>query len=205
MNGTVKAMAAILVVALLAGCATQTQTGAAVGVGVGAAVGAVAGAIFGNQKGVAIGAATGAAVGGVVGALVGQHLDQQVADRAAAARQINYAPSQGTRVDIQRSDVTPMRASPGTTVVASVEYSVVAANAGTPVTLSETRVIQRDGETIRREQRQLSKPQGVHRSAYEFKIPDGMPEGPYTLMTVLEAPGTSQGRRTAEVTLNVVR
>ncbi len=53
--------------ALLAGCATQQGTNAAVGTGAGAATGAALGAIFGGGKGAAIGAGVGAAAGAVTG------------------------------------------------------------------------------------------------------------------------------------------
>ncbi|HJV64620.1 MAG TPA: hypothetical protein VJ550_02685 [Geomonas sp.] len=62
---------AVMVIALVTGCATQEQTartqGTAAGVGIGAALGAGMGAIFGGGKGAAIGAAIGGSIGGVAG------------------------------------------------------------------------------------------------------------------------------------------
>src|SRR5215472_13199155 len=56
------------------GCATHTQTGAAVGAGAGALVGGLIGKASGHT---ARGAIIGAAVGGATGALIGHQMDKQ--------------------------------------------------------------------------------------------------------------------------------
>jgi outer membrane protein OmpA-like peptidoglycan-associated protein len=58
----------------LDGCATHTQTGAAVGAGTGAVVGGLIGKASGHT---ARGAIIGAAAGGAVGALIGHQMDKQ--------------------------------------------------------------------------------------------------------------------------------
>ncbi len=63
--------------ALLAGCATSTETGALAGGGGGALIGAGIGALAGGTKGAAIGAALGGVTGGVSGALIGRYMDKQ--------------------------------------------------------------------------------------------------------------------------------
>ncbi len=76
MGGTTYARlscSALLAVALTAGCATKTQTGAAVG----AAGGAVIGAATGIGGSTAKGAIIGAAVGGAAGAIIGSIMDKQ--------------------------------------------------------------------------------------------------------------------------------
>jgi outer membrane protein OmpA-like peptidoglycan-associated protein len=69
MNAKIISRLTVLAVtgALLAGCATQQGTNAAVGTGVGAGLGAGIGALLGGGKGAAIGAGVGAAAGGVTG------------------------------------------------------------------------------------------------------------------------------------------
>jgi hypothetical protein len=66
-----RTVALVIIVALLAGCATteqQTRTeGTAAGAGIGALIGAGIGALAGGGKGAAIGAGVGAVVGGVAG------------------------------------------------------------------------------------------------------------------------------------------
>jgi outer membrane protein OmpA-like peptidoglycan-associated protein len=56
------------------GCATRSQTGAAVGAGSGAVVGGLIGRVAGNT---AAGAIIGAAVGGAAGAVIGNYMDRQ--------------------------------------------------------------------------------------------------------------------------------
>ena len=56
------------------GCATRSQTGAAVGAGSGAVVGGLIGRAAGNT---AAGAIIGAAVGGAAGAVIGNYMDRQ--------------------------------------------------------------------------------------------------------------------------------
>jgi outer membrane protein OmpA-like peptidoglycan-associated protein len=69
----------------LAGCATQTQTGALVGTGVGAAVGAGVGQAIGRDtSSTLIGAAIGAAVGGLTGTAIGHYMDKQEASMRQA-------------------------------------------------------------------------------------------------------------------------
>ena len=61
------------------GCATHTQTGAAVGAGTGAVVGGLIGKASGHT---ARGAIIGAAAGGAVGALIGARMDRQAKELA---------------------------------------------------------------------------------------------------------------------------
>ncbi len=66
-------VAGLAIGSLTLGCATKTQTGAAVG----AAGGAVIGAVTGVGGGTAQGAIIGAAVGGAAGAIIGSIMDKQ--------------------------------------------------------------------------------------------------------------------------------
>ena len=68
----------VMLVAALAGCATNTGKGALIGGGAGAAVGAGVGLLAGGgAKGAAIGGGVGAAVGAGTGALIGHYMDNQ--------------------------------------------------------------------------------------------------------------------------------
>jgi outer membrane protein OmpA-like peptidoglycan-associated protein len=69
----------LIALGLASGCATKTQTGAAIGAGSGAAVGAGVGAIAGGGKGAIVGGAVGAAAGATTGALIGRYMDKQEA------------------------------------------------------------------------------------------------------------------------------
>jgi len=75
-----RAVSVIIMGALVVGfvgCATRSQTGAAVGAGSGAVVGGLIGRAAGNT---AAGAIIGAAVGGAAGAVIGNYMDQQAAE-----------------------------------------------------------------------------------------------------------------------------
>jgi len=76
-----KRMVAVLVLGVLVigftGCATRSQTGAAVGAGSGAVVGGAIGRAAGNT---AAGAILGAAIGGAAGAVIGNYMDRQAAE-----------------------------------------------------------------------------------------------------------------------------
>ncbi len=75
-----RAVAVLVMGALVVGfvgCATRSQTGAAVGAGSGAVVGGLIGRAAGNT---AAGAIIGAAVGGAAGAVIGNYMDRQAAE-----------------------------------------------------------------------------------------------------------------------------
>jgi len=75
-----KAVSVVVMGALIVGfvgCATRSQTGAAVGAGSGAVVGGLIGRAAGNT---AAGAIIGAAVGGAAGAVIGNYMDRQAAE-----------------------------------------------------------------------------------------------------------------------------
>ena len=168
------------------GCATQTQTGAAVGGAAGAGLGAVVGGVVGGGKGAAIGAAAGALLGAGTGALIGHYRDRQVADRETAARQAAYTPTQGTVVMV-RTAVIPVPAKPGETITANLGVSVLTPDPAETVTLVDARSIQKDGTTIiGPAQRQITVSQGSYESAVPIELPKEMPAGQYVLVTVVQ-------------------
>lgn len=78
----IKLMSLLLIVSVLVGCKTWTNTGkgAAIGVGAGALLGAGIGKLAGNTG---VGAAVGAAVGGVTGTVIGKYMDKQAKEMEA--------------------------------------------------------------------------------------------------------------------------
>ena len=72
-----RAFPLLLAAVVLGGCATKTQTGAAVGAAGGAVIGGVIGSASGST---ANGAIIGAAAGGIVGAIIGAEMDKQAAE-----------------------------------------------------------------------------------------------------------------------------
>ena len=103
------ALFALATVLSAAGCATQTQTGAAVGGVAGAGTGAVIGHALDNT---AAGAAVGAGVGALSGAAIGNSQDQAEAkNRAIIEQQIGRQLAGAVRVDdviaMTRAGVAP--------------------------------------------------------------------------------------------------
>lgn len=186
-----RAIAPVLILTLLlavsaGGCATQTQTGAAIGGAAGAGTGALIGGLVGGGKGAAIGAAAGALLGAGTGALIGHYRDKQVADRETTARQAGYAPAQGTVVMV-RTAVIPVPAKPGDTITANLGVSVLTPDPSETVTLVDARAIQKDGTTvIGPAQRQITVSQGSYESAVPIELPKEMPAGQYILVTVVQ-------------------
>ena len=103
------ALFALAAVLSASGCATHTQTGAAVGGLAGAGAGAVVGHAMGNT---AAGAAIGAGVGALTGAAIGNSQDQAEArNRAIIEQQIGRQLAGAVRVDdviaMTRAGVAP--------------------------------------------------------------------------------------------------
>lgn len=108
--------AGALIVTLVAGsgCASRSQTGAAVGAGTGAVVGGVIGNRAGNT---AVGAILGAAVGGAAGAVIGRYMDRQAeeidrdlegatVERIGEGIKITF--DSGILFDVDRSELRPV-------------------------------------------------------------------------------------------------
>lgn len=106
-----QALAAVLALALVSGCAawqdrSRTTKGAVYGTGAGAATGAAIGAILGGGEGAWKGAAIGAAVGGLTGTGIGYYMDKQAKEmEGVLARQDRLErEGEGLRVSLS-SDV----------------------------------------------------------------------------------------------------
>jgi surface antigen len=81
------AVVMLCLVVVTVGCATQTQSGAAVGALSGAGFGAMVGGAVGGKQGALLGAALGAATGAAVGGLIGNRLDARDKAKRDAALQ----------------------------------------------------------------------------------------------------------------------
>ncbi len=197
-------MIPVLVMLSFVGCATRTQTGAAVGAAAGAGVGAAVGGAAAGKRGALIGAAAGAAVGLIIGALVGRHLDQRTGDRAAAVRELGRPAAEGNIIDIRRYEVVPAPAKPGQTIVVRMDYFVVAPNPDQKVDLREWRVIRRDGQDVTQpDYRQLRVEQGTYTSQYRFRLLSNTPPGRYSVVTILATEGEVSHQKVAEAALVV--
>ena len=205
-----RALAALLVAAVVAtslgGCATRTQTGAFVGGGAGAVLGGVLGGLFGpkkdREKAIAIGAGVGAVLGAAIGGAVGRYLDQRIGDRAQAVKQLDYVPSQGNVIQVERSEVVPVPARPGQKIVVRMEYYVVAPIPDLRVDLRVWCEIKHDdGSVMERLSDKIRMEQGMYTSTYEFQLPPDTRPGKYTILTTFRTEGGNH--QTAQATLIV--
>ena len=174
----------------LAGCADMSglQKGGAIGAGAGAVLGNIIG---GNTKGTV----AGAIVGGIVGAVAGNYYDKKVASKEQAAQK--YAGAPGTdKLVIENAALDPQTAAPGSTVDSSVQYTTLAANSNDAVSITETRTLVGDKESMQLAKREVVRPQGTHNSAMKFTLPKDVNSGDYTLVTTVSDRKQTQTTKT---------
>lgn len=167
---------------MLTGCATSSQTGAAVGglggAGLGAAIDAAAGG------GGLLGALIGGAVGALAGAVIAPELERS---RAEAVAQTRYTPKQGHRLIVEGAEVVPAIAKPGDEIRVKVRYSVLAPDPQATVPVSETWQFrfknQAVGKPIRKPMQY--KAQGGYSSTYKFNVTPDFPPGNYHVLVTI--------------------
>lgn len=167
------------------GCATKTETGAAIGAGTGAAAGAVLGAIFGGKRGAAIGAGLGAILGAAVGAGVGKYFDdKEERSRAESVRAVAYTPAQGNLLSVSGSEVVPRPARPGDEVRVKVSYDLLTPDPEQTVPVTETWLVMYQdkpvGDAIVRPIQY--KVQGGHSSTFKFGVTKDFLPGEYVVI-----------------------
>lgn len=181
MKRWIAAGTACCLVLAMAGCQTYGE-----GVGLGAGVGAVAGGIIGNQSGRAVeGAIIGAALGGLVGLIAHDIKVQRAKSRQQTVEALNYQPSQGEVLSLEESSVSPEVTVAGGKITASLQYALIGATDGTPVT--ETRQLLR-GERIIGElsSKKFTREDGTWLTTQEFTLPGNLKPGEYSLIQRVE-------------------
>jgi surface antigen len=171
----------------LTGCATMSETEK------GAAVGAVAGGILGAILGDTKGAVLGAFAGAIVGAVIGNYYDKQIASRVEAAKKYEYKAKE-EKLEIEDSLVEPQNVSPGSTLNAHVQYTVLAPAETQQIKVTETRILANGNERLELAKREIVRTQGTHISTIKFTMPKDIEKGDYTLITVI-----SDGKQTKSV------
>ena len=200
-------LAAGLLAAQLGGCASTPgpsgESGGVTQAGQGVAIGALVGALVGSAatirgdrtKAAFLGALVGAAVGGAIG----DYRDRQTATRAQAAQR--YGPG-ADRLVLEGATVMPQAVRAGAAVESSVQYTTLSADAGSQVTVRETRrLVASDDSAVPLGDRQVVRAQGSHRSSIRFTMPAGIPPGSYRLVTTIS---DGQQSRTVERALQVI-
>jgi outer membrane lipoprotein SlyB len=192
MSKKIMALALVLLVGIsLFGCATpsgtydparSTAAGAAGGAVAGAAIGSIIGAATGSPAtGAWVGAATGAIAGGVGGALYARHQNQQMRNRATAAQQYNYNPSQGVLVDIGQATATPTTARPGQNVNMAMAYTILTPDSS-PTQVTLFREVRHNGQTVGQPHAiQVMNQNGTFQDQVAFAVPPNAAPGIYTV------------------------
>jgi len=168
----------------LMGCVTMTETGK--GAAVGAVAGGIAGAILGDTKGAIVGAFAGA----IVGAVIGNYYDKQIASRVEAAQKYKYKAKE-EKLEIEDSLIVPRDVTPGSTVEAHVQYTLLAPTEAQQLKVTETRILANGNERLELAKRGVLRAQGTHISTMRFTIPKDIEKGDYTLITIV-----SDGKQT---------
>jgi hypothetical protein len=164
------------------GCETTGES-AGLGAGIGAATGAIIGGIAGDSKGALIGAAVGAGVGAAGGAIahdVRQSKAQQVRPAAQTAEEYHYQPSAGQSLVFEDASVNPPVARRGQYIEARMQYALLGAAGGAPVT--EHRVLLKDNQVISTiSAEEHTRNDGTWVSTQEFKVSESWAPGEYVL------------------------
>jgi len=187
--------AAVLVIGA-AGCETTGES-AGLGALIGAGAGAVIGGIAGDGEGALIGAAVGAGVGAAGGAIahdVRKSRAEQIQTPQQTAQDYSYTPAQGQSLVFEDASVTPAVARRGQFIEARMQYALLGASAGAPIT--ERRVILKGDQLISEiSAEEHTRNDGTWVSMQEFKVPDSWSPGDYTLeQTVQSSRLTVSGR-----------
>lgn len=151
--------------------------------GLGAALGAGAGALIADDHrvgGALVGAVAGAAAGLVVKDIK-ETRARKARDAQATAETYSYTPSQGQSMVFENSQVLPSVVRRGNMVEASMQYALLGSPGGTDVT--ETRSLMRGDREISQVSSQMfTRTDGTWVSTQQFRIPQDLTPGEYTLM-----------------------
>jgi len=178
----------------LTSCATMSETEK------GAVAGAVAGGILGAILGDTRGAIAGAFAGAIVGAVIGNYYDRQVASRAEAAKRYEYR-AREEKLEIEGAVIQPQNVSPGSTVEAHVQYTILLPTETQQTRITEARTLVNGRERIELARRDVVRPQGTHISTMKFTMPKDIAKGDYTLITTI-SDGTRS--KTAKSAMRIV-
>lgn len=180
----------------LAGCSSvpmvpEEHQGAAKGAGIGAATGAVAGAVLGKDV---QGAVLGGLVGGLIGGALGHYSVDKEKDATATAQKYNYQPAQGIRIAIETAAVQPNVVSPGGKVELQSTYAVLTPDPNTPVQVTESFEIRRQGELVGNPKATVTHPAGTYKAALPLTLPATAAKGLYQVTTTISTPGSQDTR-----------
>jgi surface antigen len=183
----------------LGGCETVRENPkTSIGAGAGAAAGAAAGGLIGRDT---TGVVVGGLLGGLAGGAIGYYLERQDRNRAQAASEIGYNPSQGTVVRVDQVQANPRTVRAGETVNIVATYTLLTPQGDQTVTVRETREIRHNGTLVANPTTEFSRNNGTFTSALPITLPANAGRGAYEVTTTVAA-GDRVSRGSANFRVN---
>lgn len=113
---------------------------------------------------------------------------------AEVALAYHYLPEHGIVLKVERGAAAPASLRPGSQVVLTVTYSVIAPPEVPPLQVKETRTIRFGDQDLRRLEKTVTLAPGTYTSEQRLTVPPDAAEGPYTVTTTIEIPTAARIR-----------
>lgn len=105
------------------------------------------------------------------------------------------------RLFIEGSFVATKTVSPGSTVEANIQYTLLASEDSQQIKITETRILSSAEKTVEVDKREVVRMQGTYVSTIKFKLPDDMPRGYCILYTTIYI---ERYAKSAKAVINVI-
>jgi hypothetical protein len=170
--------------AQLSGCASynrQFSTRADMGMFSGCISGMIAGGIFLNLPG----AGMGCILGTGAGYFIGERIDKKLGTRRQALMKYKLKGDE-EKLLVEEHSVSPQNAPVSSAIKTSVQYTIIAADEGRKITITEKRMLFNEkAGFIKLDERRVLRTQGTYESAYTFVMPENISGGDCTIITTI--------------------
>jgi len=168
----------------LSGCASynrQFAKRADMGMFSGCISGMIAGGILLNLPG----AGMGCILGTGAGYFIGERMDKKLGTRREALMKYRLKENE-EKLLVEEHSVFPQNAPVSATIKTSVQYTVIAADEGKKITITERRTLFNEkAGFVQLDERQVLRTQGTYESAYTFVVPENVSRGDCTIITTI--------------------
>jgi hypothetical protein len=168
----------------LSGCASynrQFAKRADMGMFSGCISGMIAGGIFLNLPG----AGMGCILGTGAGYFIGERIDKKLGTRREAL--IKYKVNENEeKLLVEEDSIFPQNAQVSSSIKARVQYTIIAADEGKQIAITERRVLFNEkAGLVQLDERRVLRTQGTYESAYTFVVPENVSKGDCTIITTI--------------------
>ena len=168
----------------LSGCASynrQFATRADMGMFSGCISGMIAGGILLNLPG----AGMGCILGTGAGLFIGERFDKKLGTRREALMRYPLKENE-VKLLVEEHSILPQNASISSTIKTSVQYTIIAADEGKKIALTEKRMLFNEkAGFVQLDERRVLRTQGTYESAYTFVVPENVSRGDCTIITTI--------------------